>query len=53
MDAADSQIRIIRKENGCKVTERYNGEYAHKFFDSITKLAIEILQQFGKENVND
>lgn len=53
MDAADSQIRIIRKENSCKVTERYNGEYAHDFFCSITKLALDILRQFEKENAND
>lgn len=45
MDATDSQIHIIRKENGSKVTEKYNGAYAHDFFDSITKLAIEISEQ--------
>lgn len=53
MDATDSRIRIIRKENGNKITTRYNGEYAHELYKTVTRLAIEILQQFEKENVND
>ena len=53
MDAADSQIRIIWIENGNKITARYDGEYAHELYKTVTRLAIEISQQFEKENVND
>lgn len=52
MDATDSRIRMTRRENGGRITDVYNGEYAHELFSEITKLAIEISIQH-KENADD
>ena len=51
MDAADSQIRIIWKENGSKITSRYNGEYAHELFRELTGLAAELSESY--QNARD
>lgn len=45
MDATNSQIRIIWKENESKITARYNGEYAHELFNAIAELALELSEK--------